>query len=137
MGKPATAVRSAQLRAWLMGGAALSLLAATQAMAQDAPPAEAPADEEELVITGIRETLRTSIDVKKRETAIVDNPPQPFELVGRRRDELLSAETGSHRHQKNEICVRQSLFKQNERGCGIYRYSSLSARLSYRDERSV
>ena len=72
MGKPATAVRSAQLRAWLMGGAALSLFAATQAMAQDAPPAEAPADEEELVITGIRETLRTSIDVKKRETAIVD-----------------------------------------------------------------
>jgi len=72
MGKPATAVRSAQLRAWLMGGAALSLFAATQAMAQDTPPAEAPADEEELVITGIRETLRTSIDVKKRETAIVD-----------------------------------------------------------------
>ncbi|HEY0624735.1 TonB-dependent receptor [Sphingomonas sp.] len=72
MGKPATAERSVRIRAWLMGSAALSLLAATQAMAQDAPPAEAPADEEELVITGIRETMRTSIDVKKRETAIVD-----------------------------------------------------------------
>lgn len=74
MGKPATAERSARIRAWLMGGAALSLLAATHAVAQETPPpAEAaPADEEELVITGIRETMRTSIDVKKRETAIVD-----------------------------------------------------------------
>lgn len=73
MGKPATAERS-RTRAWLMAGAAVSLLAATQAMAQDAPPpaADAPADEEEIVVSGIRETLRTSIDVKKRETAIVD-----------------------------------------------------------------
>jgi len=73
MGKPATAERS-RTRAWLMAGAAVSLFAATQAMAQDAPPpaADAPADEEEIVVSGIRETLRTSIDVKKRETAIVD-----------------------------------------------------------------
>ncbi|WP_447727402.1 TonB-dependent receptor [Sphingomonas koreensis] len=72
MGKPATAERS-RTRAWLMGGAALSLLAATQAMAQDAPPpADDPAAEDEVVISGIRETMRTSIDVKKRETAIVD-----------------------------------------------------------------
>jgi iron complex outermembrane recepter protein len=72
MGKPATAERS-RTRAWLMAGAAVSLLAATQAMAQEAaPPADAPADEEEIVVSGIRETLRTSIDVKKRETAIVD-----------------------------------------------------------------
>lgn len=74
MGKPAHAERSARtIRAWLMGSAALSLLAVTQAMAQDQGPAEsAPADEEEVLVTGIRETLRTSIDVKRRETAIVD-----------------------------------------------------------------
>ena len=72
MGKPATAERSRN-RAWLMGSAALSLLAATQAMAQDAPPpAEEAAAEDEIVISGIRETLRTSIDTKRRETAIVD-----------------------------------------------------------------
>lgn len=73
MGKPAQAERSMRIRAWLMGSAALSLLAATEAAAQDAPaPAEAPAEEEEVLVTGIRETMRTSIDVKKRETAIVD-----------------------------------------------------------------
>jgi iron complex outermembrane recepter protein len=73
MGKPAQAERSMRIRAWLMGSAALSLLAATQAAAQDVPaPAEAPAEEEEVLVTGIRETMRTSIDVKKRETAIVD-----------------------------------------------------------------
>ncbi|WP_423605759.1 TonB-dependent receptor [Sphingomonas sp. MS122] len=73
MGKPATAERSARMRAWLMGSAALSLLAAAQATAQEqTPPEPAPAEEEEVVISGIRETLRTSIDVKKRETAIVD-----------------------------------------------------------------
>ncbi len=72
MAKSAGAVGSARMiRNWLMSSAALFV--ATQAMAQDTPPAEAaPADEEELVVTGIRETLRTSIDVKKRETAIVD-----------------------------------------------------------------
>ncbi len=73
MGKPAQAERSMRIRAWLMGSAALSLLAATQVAAQEAPaPAEAPAEEEEVLVTGIRETMRTSIDVKKRETAIVD-----------------------------------------------------------------
>lgn len=77
MGKPATAARSLRIRAWLMGGAALSLLAATQALAQngaqDAPPAaDDAAAEDEVVISGIRETMRTSIDVKRRETAIVD-----------------------------------------------------------------
>lgn len=74
MGKPATAERSPHIRAWLMGSVALSLLAATQAMAQDAPPpaADDAAAEDEVVISGIRETMRTSIDVKRRETAIVD-----------------------------------------------------------------
>ncbi|MEG3181382.1 TonB-dependent receptor [Sphingomonas sp. LT1P40] len=71
MTKSAGVVGSARMiRKWLLGSAALFV--ATQAMAQDAAPEAAPADEEEIVVSGIRETLRTSIDVKKRETAIVD-----------------------------------------------------------------
>ncbi|UUX98107.1 TonB-dependent receptor [Sphingomonas sp. J315] len=56
------------LRNILLAGAALPLFAAAPALAQDADAAA----EDEVVVTGIRETLRTSIDVKKRETAIVD-----------------------------------------------------------------
>lgn len=56
------------LRNFLLAGAALPLLVAAPALAQDADTAA----EDEVVVTGIRETLRTSIDVKKRETAIVD-----------------------------------------------------------------
>lgn len=59
---------SRAFRTILLAGAAAPLLVAMPALAQDA---EAPA-EDEVVVTGIRETLRTSIDVKKRETAIVD-----------------------------------------------------------------
>ncbi|PKP92209.1 MAG: TonB-dependent receptor [Alphaproteobacteria bacterium HGW-Alphaproteobacteria-16] len=66
---PGVGVSTRAIRTWLLGSAAL--LVAVPAVAQDAPTA-APPEEEELVITGIRETLRTSIDVKKRETAIVD-----------------------------------------------------------------
>ncbi len=56
------------LRNFLLAGAALPLLVAAPALAQDADTTA----EDEVVVTGIRETLRTSIDVKKRETAIVD-----------------------------------------------------------------
>ncbi len=56
------------LRKFLLAGAALPLLITAPALAQDADPSA----EDEVVVTGIRETLRSSIDVKKRETAIVD-----------------------------------------------------------------
>lgn len=71
MAKLARAARSADIiRNFLLAGVALPLVAAAPALAQD--EAAAPAEEEEILVTGIRETLRTSIETKKRETAIVD-----------------------------------------------------------------
>lgn len=63
-------------RAALLATAALPLLAAAPAFAQEAQPepaapAAAPADED-IVITGLRETIQTSIRTKRDQTAIVD-----------------------------------------------------------------
>ncbi|MCW4462088.1 TonB-dependent receptor [Sphingomonas sp. BT-65] len=115
MGKPANAERSARARrAWLMGSAALSLLAATQAMAQDqAPPAEAaPADEEEIVISGIRETIQTSIATKRNETAIVDALSSddigdlPALSVGQAIQTITGATTHREKGDASEIALR-------------------------------
>lgn len=59
---------SRAFRTILLAGAAAPLFVAMPALAQEADTTA----EDEVVVTGIRETLRTSIDVKKRETAIVD-----------------------------------------------------------------
>ncbi|UIJ44016.1 TonB-dependent receptor [Sphingomonas cannabina] len=67
--------------ALLLAGVAGACLAMAQpALAQDAPPAgsQVPADQpteeqqQDIVVRGIRETIQTSINVKRTETAIVD-----------------------------------------------------------------
>lgn len=62
-------------RIWLLASAAMTL--GTAAFAQDADgpapqSADAPATPEDIIVTGIRETIQTSINQKKQETAIVD-----------------------------------------------------------------
>lgn len=67
-------------RAALLATAALPLLAAGPAFAQNAqpetaPPADAQAaapDDQAIVVTGLRETIQTSIRTKRDQTAIVD-----------------------------------------------------------------
>jgi iron complex outermembrane receptor protein len=67
-------------RAALLATAALPLLAATPAFAQDAQPEAAPVadtqtaapDDQAIVVTGLRETIQTSIRTKRDQTAIVD-----------------------------------------------------------------
>lgn len=59
----------------LLSSAAPALLLSTMAVAQDeqdAPPANPAADEDAIVVTGIRETIQNSIETKRNETAIVD-----------------------------------------------------------------
>lgn len=66
------------LRGLLLAGVAVSMAGVSPALAQDAPPAQAdPAadeqeDDTEVVVTGIRETIQTSIAAKRQEDAIVD-----------------------------------------------------------------
>lgn len=66
------------LRGLLLAGVAVSMAGASPALAQDAPPAQGdPAadeqeDDTEVVVTGIRETIQTSIAAKRQEDAIVD-----------------------------------------------------------------
>lgn len=96
-------------RKFLLTGAALPLLAAAPALAQDAP---APADTDEVVVTGIRETLRTSIDVKKRETAIVDALSTdeigdlPALSVGQAIQTITGATTHREKGDASEIALR-------------------------------
>ncbi len=67
-------------RAALLATAALPLLVAAPAFAQDsqpetAAPADAQAaapDDQAIVVTGLRETIQTSIRTKRDQTAIVD-----------------------------------------------------------------
>ncbi|MEP9359627.1 TonB-dependent receptor [Sphingomonas sp. KR3-1] len=58
-------------------GAALLLLGATPAFAQDATPAPAPADQSDdgaaLVVTGIRASLTSSANIKRNNVTIVDS----------------------------------------------------------------
>ena len=58
----------------MLGGAVPALILSAAASAQDAqPPAQDPAAEQDaIVVTGIRETIQNSIETKRNETAIVD-----------------------------------------------------------------
>ncbi|MDP3746476.1 MAG: TonB-dependent receptor [Phenylobacterium sp.] len=72
-----SSARTRRLRVWLLATAGLPLLAlGAPASAQVASPAAAAdqvqATVDEVVITGVRETIQTSISEKRTETAIVD-----------------------------------------------------------------
>jgi TonB-dependent receptor len=96
------------LHKFLLAGAALPLLAATPALAQEADAAA----EDEVVVTGIRETLRSSIDVKKRETAIVDALSTdeigdlPALSVGQAIQTITGATTHREKGDASEIALR-------------------------------
>ncbi len=103
--------RTASLKAMLLAGAALPLMN-VQVAAQDADPAESVDELEEIVVTGARQTIRTSIQVKRQSTTIVDALSAddigdiPALSIGEALETLTSA--ASHREQggATEISIR-------------------------------
>ncbi|RHW18582.1 TonB-dependent receptor [Sphingomonas gilva] len=81
--------------------------------AQDAPVAEEGASEgDEIIVTGIRETIQTSIETKRRETAIVDALSSddigdlPALSVGQAIQTITGATTHREKGDASEIAIR-------------------------------
>lgn len=94
--------RSAWLRrSLLVGGSLAALLGAPSAFAQEAtPPAQAgdaDAEAEEVIVTGIRETIQTSIQAKRDSDTIVDtvSSKEIGELPGQSVGEVIATITGA------------------------------------------
>lgn len=94
--------RSAWLRrSLLVGGSLAALLGAPSAFAQEAtPPAQASdadAEAEEVIVTGIRETIQTSIQAKRDSDTIVDavSSKEIGELPGQSVGEAIATITGA------------------------------------------
>ena len=94
--------RPARLRfTWLVGGSLAALLGAAPAMAQDdatpAQSAEAEAQADEIIVTGIRETIQTSIQAKRDSDTIVDavSSKEIGELPGQSVGEAIATITGA------------------------------------------
>ncbi|UYY58161.1 TonB-dependent receptor [Sphingomonas sp. S2-65] len=113
-------------KAFLAGGAALwCLVAALPGLAQtgSAPPAESPPAEsgsqqdEDIVVTGIRATIETSISVKRNENAIVDalSSQQIGDLPALSIGEAIQTITGATSHQEKGGATEISL-----RGLGSF-----------------
>ena len=101
------------VRKLLLASAALPFFAAFPAAAQDVPPApQGSADDTEIVVTGIRETLQTSITQKKLETAIVDTLSSteigdlPALSVGEAIQTITGATTHREKGGASEIALR-------------------------------
>ncbi|MES2338175.1 MAG: TonB-dependent receptor [Pseudomonadota bacterium] len=104
------------VRGLLLASVAFPLLAASPAAAQDAPPPpvaqDVPADEGDIVVTGIRETLQNSINQKKQETAIVDTLSSneigdlPALSVGEAIQTITGATTHREKGGASEIALR-------------------------------
>lgn len=114
-----TSLKPGMRRALLAGAGVLALGVAASASAQDAPvpPAasDAPADEtsgEEIVVSGIRETIQTSIAEKRNETAIVDALSSedigdlPALSVGQAIQTITGATTHREKGDASEIALR-------------------------------
>jgi TonB-dependent receptor len=108
-------VRIRALRASLLAGAGSALLIAMPAAAQDAAndaAAEAPGDGNDIVVTGIRETIQNSINTKRRETAIVDALAAddigdlPALSVGQAIQTITGATTHREKGDASEIALR-------------------------------
>lgn len=85
-------------RAWLIGGSLLALAGAAPAFAQDAEaPADQSAQAEDIIITGIRETIQTSIQAKRDSDTIVDtvSSKEIGELPGQSVGEVIATITGA------------------------------------------
>lgn len=99
------------LKSALLAGAAVPLLA-TGAVAQDSASDEDETVFEEIVVTGTRQTVRSSIDIKRNSTSIVDGLSAddigdiPALSIGEALETLTSA--ASHREQggATEISIR-------------------------------
>ena len=102
------------LRAGLMAGAGPLLLLAMPAAAQEATGAAETAmtEEDAIVVTGIRETIQNSINVKRRETAIVDALSAddigdlPALSVGQAIQTITGATTHREKGDASEIALR-------------------------------
>ena len=110
--RPLSAGRMA-FKALLLGGIALPLLAG-QAMAQDAP-ATPPADEsqvDEIVVTGLRASIQTSIDRKRDETVVADVLSAddigdlPAQSIGEAIETITGASTYREKGGASEISIR-------------------------------
>ncbi len=106
-------IRARMLRAALLAGAGSTLLvAAMPAMAQDAPAPQAESEEDAIVVTGIRETIRNSINTKREETAIVDALSAddigdlPALSVGQAIQTITGATTHREKGDASEIALR-------------------------------
>ena len=108
-------VRVRTLRAALLAGAGSALLIAMPAAAQDAASdaaAAAPGDGNDIVVTGIRETIQNSINTKRRETAIVDALAAddigdlPALSVGQAIQTITGATTHREKGDASEIALR-------------------------------
>ncbi len=113
---PAFNRNSIGARVALLAGAGLAALAATPAFAQDST-AQAPSQvetsgENEIVVSGIRETIQTSIATKKNETAIVDALSSddigdlPALSVGQAIQTITGATTHREKGDASEIALR-------------------------------
>jgi len=106
-------IRARMLRAALLVGAGSTLLiAGMPAMAQDAPAPQAEPEEDAIVVTGIRETIRNSINTKRAETAIVDALSSddigdiPAISVGQAIQTITGATTHREKGDASEIALR-------------------------------
>jgi TonB-dependent receptor len=101
------------LRAALLAGAGPMLLLAMPAAAQDAAADPAAQGEDDaIVVSGIRQTIQSSIDAKRRETAIVDTLEAddigdiPAISVGQAIQTITGATTHREKGDASEIALR-------------------------------
>jgi TonB-dependent receptor len=105
--------------ALLLGCATIAIALPGMAIAQDAapadqaaPPAAEEAQSEDIVVTGIRQTIQTSIDTKRRENAIVDALSSddigdlPALSVGQAIQTITGATTHREKGDASEIALR-------------------------------
>ena len=102
-------------KALLLGCATIAITLPGMAIAQDAAPADQTAEEapsEDIVVTGIRQTIQTSIDTKRRENAIVDALSSddigdlPALSVGQAIQTITGATTHREKGDASEIALR-------------------------------
>lgn len=105
-------ISSRSLRAALLAGAASTLLLAMPAAAQDGTAAPAEAEDDAIVVSGIRETIQNSINTKREETAIVDALSAddigdlPALSVGQAIQTITGATTHREKGDASEIALR-------------------------------
>lgn len=104
------------LRAALLGGIALPFIAAGPAMAQSIPQTPQPQDEattvDEVVVTGIRGSIQSSIERKRTETVIADVLSSedigdlPAQSIGEAIETITGASTHREKGAASEISIR-------------------------------